>query len=124
MISPLARIQARADIHRQLSALVVFNPHSGCAEGVNHQAGDQGAVCMTADSALGDLIDPRPGQSTPAPDGPMTPLDDRCLKVDVSALAECCEEDQAHCVPAADIPEGFRSLIGDCADGCCVPDKI
>jgi hypothetical protein len=54
-----------------------------------------------------------------APEGPM-----RCLDVDISTLASCCDEDEAHCVPSDLIPDGFRNLVGECEAGFCVPDAI
>jgi len=93
---------------------------AGCAEGVNFDDTDGGTLAKDGGIRIPQLMPDMGPSQPPVP----IPNDDRCLPFDIADLEPCCEEDEAHCVPAGDIPAGFQTLVGACPGGLCVPDKI
>ncbi len=75
-----------------------------------------------SDGGVGGAVDT--GASTIVDAAPNQAGLQRCIDVDPRDLEPCCDVDEAHCVPANLIPQSFQRLVGECAGGLCVPDKI
>ena len=87
------------ELGRRVLALAVIGL-CACVEGVNFAEGEDVAVGGTMASD-GGIVGPDGGRIIPMP---REPADDRCLPVDITQLPTCCADDEAHCVPTADIP--------------------
>ena len=80
---------------------------------------EAGSSSMTAgDPMTGATEPPEPGDNQEST---------MCFNVNIDELESCCEEDAAHCVSSAGIPDDLDPLLGRCGEdgmGVCLPDSF